>query len=244
YDHQSPGAKTQQHRATDMKSEHPKGVVYSPLISKKDWIEKSKVWNLHVDLIRTRLESENEKGALSIHICGISGKGYGAILRDSQDVPIVARSKCLSVVETTMSTFYARLKGVALGVEIALYYKLSRFFIYVPSFNLCNFMRGIWDRNGEGKRSECIGKHGVRSLLRPKDTCDIEKIYSLTRNIISDLDKIRYRGITLFKVDPELSIFNKAAEFLANLSSDKDMTAADIFENEQLSEILYDDAVH
>ncbi|KAI3946843.1 hypothetical protein MKW98_003406 [Papaver atlanticum] len=187
YDHESPDSKAQQHSVPDMESYHPLRVVNDPtLISKKDWIEESKVWNLHDDVIRSRLESE--KGALSIHICGISGKGYGAILRDSQYVPIVARSKCLSDVDATMSTFYSRLNGVALGVKIALDYKLSRFAIYVPSFNLCNFMRGIWDRNGKGRRSNCIGIRQVISLLRLEAMCDIEKIYSLTKNIISDLD--------------------------------------------------------
>ncbi|KAI3963679.1 hypothetical protein MKW98_021919 [Papaver atlanticum] len=236
------GAKAQQRRV-DKESEHPTQVVnYPPPISKKDWIEKSKVWNLHGDLFWSRLESE--KGALSIHICGISDKGYGAILCDSRYVPVVARSKCLSDEETTMSTFYSRLNGVALGVQFARDCKLSNFFIYVPSFNLCNFMSGIWDRNGKGKKSDCLGKYRVRSLLRPEDMCDFEKIYSLAKNIISDLDEIRHRGITYFKVDPVLSIFNKAAEFLVNLSSDKEMKAADIIENEQLSEILYEDAVH
>ncbi|KAI3841235.1 hypothetical protein MKX03_004939 [Papaver bracteatum] len=242
YDHESPDAKAQQHSVPDMESYHPLRVVDDPtLISKKDWIEESKVWNLHDDVIKSRLESE--KGALSIHIRGISGKGYGAILRDSQYVPIVARSKCLSDVDTTTSTFYSRLNGVALGVKIALDYKLSRFAIYVPSFNLCNFMRGIWDHPGKGRRSDCIGIRQVRSLLHLEAMCDIEKIYSLTKYIISDLDLVRHRGITYFKVDPVLSIFNKPAEFLANLSSEKDMMSADIFENEQLSEILYDDAV-
>ncbi|XP_026452514.1 uncharacterized protein LOC113353003 [Papaver somniferum] len=237
-----PGAKAQQRRVADKESEHPIEVVdYPPLISKKDWIEKSKVWNLHGDLFWSRLESE--KGSLFIHICGIPDKGYGAILRDSQYVPVVARSKCLSGVETTMSTFYSRLNGVALGVQIARDYKLSNFFMYLPSFDLCNYMRGIWDRNGEGEKSGCLAKYRVTSLLRPEDMCDFEKIYSLTRNIISDLDAIHYRGITYFKVDPVLSIFNKAAAFLANLSSEKEMKAADILENEQLSEILYEDAV-
>ncbi|KAI3963748.1 hypothetical protein MKW92_005888 [Papaver armeniacum] len=135
------------------------------------------------------------------------------------------------------------LNGVALGVQIARDYKLSNFYMYVPSFDLCNYMRGIWDRNGEGEKSGCSAIYRVTSLLRPEDMCDFEKIYSLTRNIIYDLDAIRYRGITYFKVDPVLSIFNKAAAFLANLSSEKEIKAADILENEQLSGILYEDAV-
>ncbi|KAI3881674.1 hypothetical protein MKW92_001418, partial [Papaver armeniacum] len=238
YDHESPDAKAQQH----IESYHPLRVVEDPtMISKKDWIERSKVWNLPDDVIRSRIKSE--KGALSIHICGISGKGYGAILRDSRYFPIVARSKCLSDVDATMSTFYARLNGVALGVRIALDYELTRFSINVPSFNLCNFMRRIWDPNEKARWSNHIGERHVRPLLRPEAMCDIKKIYSLTKTIIIDLDMVRHRGITVFNVESVLSIFNKAAEFLANLSSEKKMSSADIFENEQLSEILYDDAV-
>lgn len=83
----------------------------------------------------------------------------------------------------------------------------------------------------------------MSELLRPEDMLDFQKIYSLTRSIISDLDQLRYRGISLFKVQPVLSIDNKAAELLANLSSEKDMRFADIFDDEMLSVILYEDAV-
>ncbi|KAI3873181.1 hypothetical protein MKW92_030320, partial [Papaver armeniacum] len=238
YDHESPDAKVQQHSA---ESYQPLRVVGDPdLFPKKDWIERSNVWNLTDDVIRSQLKSE--KGALSIHICGISGKGYGAILRDYRYFPVVARSRHLSGVDDTMSTFYSRLNGVALGVRIALDYELSRFSIHVPSFNLCNFMRHIWDPNGKRKSNQ-IGKRLVGSLLRPEAMCDLKDICSLTNTIIIDLDKVRRRGITVFHVEPVLSIYNQAAEFLANLSSDNNMKSADIFKNEQLSEILYDDAV-
>lgn len=141
-----------------------------------------------------------------------------------------------------MSTFYSRLNGVALGVQIAREYELSCFSIHVPSFNLCNFMRRIWNPNVEGWSSNKIGERQVMTFLPPEALCDIKEICSLTNTIITDLDMVR-KGITVYHVEAELSIFNKAAEFLANLSEDKDMKSADIFENEQLSEILYDDAV-
>ncbi|XP_026443624.1 uncharacterized protein LOC113343707 [Papaver somniferum] len=102
YDHESPDV-------PDFLSYHPLRNDDDPtIISKKDWIESIMDWNLPDDVIRSNLESED--GAVSIHICGISGKGYGAILRDPRYVPVLARSKRLSGVDATMSTFYSRLK--------------------------------------------------------------------------------------------------------------------------------------
>ncbi|KAI3941879.1 hypothetical protein MKW98_009089, partial [Papaver atlanticum] len=160
----------------------------------------------------------------------------------SQDVPIVARSKCLSD-EYPVSTFYSRLNGVALGVKIALDYKVSQFTIYVPSFNLYNFMTSIWNPNGS-EISNYLRKTHLRTWLLPEDKCDIEKIYFLTTNIISDLYQLqRHSGDVFFRVQPVISIHNKAAEFLCNLGSDQDMKFSDICDNEILSEIVYEDVV-
>ncbi|KAI3869095.1 hypothetical protein MKX03_005037 [Papaver bracteatum] len=180
---------------------------------------------------------------LSMHIYGSFGEGYGAILRDSQKMPVVGSCKSLSR-EDSVSTFYTWLKGVALGAKIAVKYRLSRLYLYVPSEHMYTFISGIWDPyyRGPVSGSYLVTKSDLKSVCHPEDG-DIEKIYRLTSDIISDLNQLYISGVKCFVVQPVSSPRNRAAEFLAKLSVDKEyMKFAEICRNERLSDILYEDA--
>ncbi|KAI3879274.1 hypothetical protein MKW92_048281 [Papaver armeniacum] len=180
---------------------------------------------------------------LSIHIYGSIGEGCGAILRDSQKMPVVASCQSISR-EDSVSTFYTWLKGVALGAKIAVKYRLSQFYLYVPSKHMYSFISGIWDPyyRGSVSGSYLVTKSDLKSVCRPEDG-DIEKIYRLTSDIISVLNQLYISGVKCFVVQPVSSPRNRAAEFLAQLSvNQEDMKFVEIFGNESLSDILYEDA--
>lgn len=213
------------------------------LLSKHEWIERARrIWDLENDgAIRSQIQSE--KLHFSIHIYGSIGEGCGAILRDSQKMPVVASCQSLSH-EDSVSTFYTWLKGVALGAKIAVKYRLSQFYLYVPSKHMYSFISGIWDPHYRGPVSESylVTESDLKSVWRPEDG-DIEKIYRLTSDIVSDLNQLYISGVNSFVVQPVSNLRNKAAEFLSKLSVDKeDMKFAEICGNERLSDILYEDA--
>ncbi|KAI3884819.1 hypothetical protein MKX03_019152, partial [Papaver bracteatum] len=210
-----------------------------PPLPKHDWIKRArKIWDLRDDdAIRSWVQYE--KVHLSIHIYGSIGEGYGAILRDCQMNPIFASCGSLSH-EDSVSEFYTWLKGVALGSKIAVKYRLSKKILYVPSDHMYTFISRIWSPYDRGSVS--LEKIDLESICFRRDG-DIEKIFRLTSDILYDLNQLSVSGtLKYFVVQPVSIPRNKGAEFLSKLNVDQeDMKFAEMFRNERLSDILYED---
>ncbi|XP_026397867.1 uncharacterized protein LOC113293448 [Papaver somniferum] len=74
---------------------------------------------------------------------GDGNSGCGAIIRDNCQRPIVARSKVNTKGEY-VSPFLLQLEGIALGVALAKKYNASRFYLYCPSEDVCEFINASW----------------------------------------------------------------------------------------------------
>lgn len=204
------------------------------------------IWGVEADA-DVISEVKTSKLILEIFTDGVSSNdgnsGCGAIIRDSCQRPIVARSKVNTKGEY-VSPFCLQLKGIALGVELAKKYNVSRFYLYCPSEDVCEFINGSWGHRGlcfcSGKRETVKSQCRTCSIRRicAGDRKDHDKAFDLAQHIISELDSF---GVSYFNamVSNGESERNEAAHFLAQLQEDKDLKLGEIGKWEELWDIIY-----
>ncbi|KAI3881246.1 hypothetical protein MKW92_003403 [Papaver armeniacum] len=182
-----------------------------------------------------------------IEICG-SHMGCGVILRDSMRNPIVALS---SVLYDDVSQFYSDLKGVSVGLKLAMKYNIHNFGMVCTSEDIPQYVMRSWEQKNEcscparddhenpgKKKYYCV--ECSRSLLDEiGEGRNAGKILQLIDEIFSDA--LEFEGFIYFNMHSDELSTLKAVYHLANSKMDQELTLPEIEEDEKLVEILYKD---
>ncbi|KAJ6850433.1 hypothetical protein M6B38_264415 [Iris pallida] len=154
----------------------------------------------------------------------------GAVLRDFHNRPIAAWSSIDSNVER-ISTLHNELKGLSLGLEMAIKYQVTNFYIYCPSSAVLMILRGRICPCSETKPGAC--RKCALPLLGNK-----EKTFQLLLQIFPLIEQLNFPLDDIRRIDGE---DNKAAHWMAELGEIRKMDLSEIKKHETLSKILYSD---
>lgn len=198
--------------------------------------------------------------------------GCGALLRDQQFFPLGVWSRIIPVEERISDLYSQlkavslgvnmALKYKNFGLEI---YSSSKYVLKVieHAWTLVMQQESRTTENGAGRGGgrgaavfnypscgECatsvinLCNEYTKDILLPDDKKDFDKVHSLLTSIMSDVLELRKEGLFGFHVLPadSISARNAAAEFLGNLGEDRDMNISEVFECEELSNILFEEA--
>ncbi|KAJ6836495.1 hypothetical protein M6B38_281930 [Iris pallida] len=152
----------------------------------------------------------------------------GAVLYDFDNRPIAAWSNIDSNVEF-ISRLHNELKGLSLGLEMAMQYQVTNFYIYCPSSEVIMILRGLncpCSKTKPGACPEC-----ALPLLRNK-----EETYQLLSQIFRLIEQLNFPLINIHFIDEER---NKVAHLMAELGEIRKMDLSEIKKHETLSKILY-----
>ncbi|KAI3955520.1 hypothetical protein MKW98_028465 [Papaver atlanticum] len=173
--------------------------------------------------------------------------GHGVIIRDGMRNPIVVKS---TVVDDRVSPFYHELKGVSLGLKLAIKYKIVHFDLNCVSEVVAEYVMQTWDMKNE---CGCPPRDNPEHSREKKDYCvecsesncmldDIgerqiaDKIYALVDEIFYDALEFGGEDFCLFPIKFSKA---KAVWHLANSGVDRELKIHEIEEDEDLAEILY-----
>ncbi|MCL7046240.1 hypothetical protein MKW94_021983 [Papaver nudicaule] len=189
----------------------------------------------------------NQFDLFSIEVCG-SDKGYGVLLRDEEKNPIIAISK-----SDCVSRFYHELKGVSVGLKLALKYNFFHFEFDCISQNVAGYVMQTWAWKN---RCSCPPRHDLKNPGKMKYYCvecskwrlyqvgekdNVDKILPLIDEIMYDALKIDTQEYPGFSLSCTTSSKAKAVCHLANMELDQELRIDDINNHDELAEILYKD---
>ncbi|KAI3890553.1 hypothetical protein MKX03_036101, partial [Papaver bracteatum] len=163
--------------------------------------------------------------------------------------PIVVIS---TVVDDRVSPFYHELKGVSLGLKLAMKYKIVHFDLNCVSEVVAEYVMQTWDMKND---CGCPPRDNPEHSKEKKDYCvecsvsnymldDIgerqiaDKIYALVDDIFYDALEFGGEDFCLFPIKFSKA---KAVWHLANSGVDRELKIHEIEEDEDLAEILYKD---
>ncbi|KAJ6813054.1 hypothetical protein M6B38_145200 [Iris pallida] len=154
----------------------------------------------------------------------------GAVLRDFHNMPIAAWSSIDSDVES-ITPLHNELKGLSLGLKMAIQYQVTNFYIHCPSPMILYIL---------GERICHCGEenfHTCRRCILPK-VRGKEETFQLLLEIYPLIEQLNLSRHDLCYIDGE---DNKAAHWMAELGEDRKMDLSEIKKHESLSKILYKD---
>ncbi|KAI3886224.1 hypothetical protein MKW92_018608 [Papaver armeniacum] len=173
--------------------------------------------------------------------------GHGVIVRDGMRNPIVVKS---TVADDRVSPFYHELKGVSLGLKLAMKYGIVHFDLNCVSEVVAEYVMQTWDMKND---CGCPPRDNPEHSREKKDYCvecsvsnymldDIgerqiaDKIYALVDDIFYDALEFGGEDFHLFPIKFSKA---KAVWHLANSGVDRELKIHEIEEDEDLAEILY-----
>lgn len=154
----------------------------------------------------------------------------GAVLRDFHNRPIAAWSRIDSDVES-ISRPHNELEGLSLGLEMAIKYQVTNFYIYCPSTLILSMLRRCICSCSEEKSYTC------RKCYLPF-VWNKEETFQLLLQIYPLIKQLNLPPYYLRFIDGE---DNKAAHWMAELGENRKMDLSEIKKHESLSKILYTD---
>ncbi|RZC84241.1 hypothetical protein C5167_047026 [Papaver somniferum] len=203
---------------------------------------------------------------------GVKKSGYGAVLRDEEFFPLVSWSSIIPAEECISafySQLKGVSLGVSMAFKYQIFdleiYSSSTYVIRVIKNAWMRIMllesrsrenaggRDGGRGRGMGNYTTCrecqrsvinLCKDCTMNILPPDEKKDTVKIHFLLVCIMSHVLELRKKGLFGFHVlSADLMCKrNATAEFLADLGEDKNMSLAEIFRSEKLSNILFEEA--
>ncbi|KAI3994216.1 hypothetical protein MKX01_012473 [Papaver californicum] len=202
-------------------------------------------WGSNDDETIACMKAARQPQLYKIEVCGCH-LGYGVILRDSMRSPILVLSR---ICETYVSPFYHELKGVYLGLKLAMKYKLSYFDFNCVSEDVAEYVMQSWgskfrcscpprEKPKNPRENYCV-ECSKSSLDEVGESKNADKILPLIDKIFNAASKFAREGYPDLLLSPIKLSSAKAVWHLANSRIDQEVRIDEIEEDEVLAELLY-----